>query len=236
MRATPDGTLADPAQIIADLQRANTELQRRLDESNAERDEALARETATAEVLQVINSSLGHLAPVFEAMLERAARLCEAPRGQLAIFDGKFFRFVAAHGDAAYVEDLLARGPQPADAGTSWPRIVEGERVVHMADVVESEPYRAGHENTRRFVQVGGGRSLLTVALCRDDALLGTLTIYRHEVRPFTAKQIALVQNFAAQAVMAMEKARLITETREALEQQTATSEVLQVITPRPAT
>ena len=164
MNPTPDRTLDDPQQTIADLKR-------QLAESNAERDEALQRETATSEVLQVINSSPGDLAPVFDAMLEKATALCEASRGQLAIYDGKCFRFVAAHGEAAYVEDLLALGPLSAEWGTSWPRIVAGERVVHFADVTESELYRAGHENTRRFVHDGGGRSLLTVGLRKDETL-----------------------------------------------------------------
>ena len=196
--------------------------------------EALAQQTATAEVLGVINSSPGDLAPVFDAMLEKATTLCDAANGQLAIYDGEFFRFVAAHGEAAHIQDLLARGTMLPVSGTTWPRIVAGEHVVHIPDVMESEQYHAGHENTRRFVEVAGGRSLLTVALRKDNVLLGALSVYRRNPQPFTDKQIALLQNFAAQAVIAMENARLITETREALEQQTATAEVLGVINASP--
>jgi class 3 adenylate cyclase len=196
--------------------------------------EALAQQTATSEVLGVINSSPGDLAPVFDAMLDKAAALCDAPNGQLAIYDGEFFWFVAAHGEATHVRDLLARGTMLPVSGTTWPRIVAGERVVHIPDVMESEHYRTGHENTRRFVEVSGGRSLLTVALRKDNTLMGALSVYRGHPQPFTDKQIALVQNFAAQAVIAMENARLITETREALEQQTATAEVLGVINSSP--
>jgi GAF domain-containing protein/HAMP domain-containing protein len=195
--------------------------------------EALEQQTATAEVLGVINSSPGDLAPVFDAMLEKATRLCEAPYGQLATYDGEFFRFVAVHGYTPFVEQQ-ARDPVPPSFGVTWPRIVGGEHVVHMPDVMDTDIYRSGHERARRFVEIGGGRSLLTVALRKDDVLLGALSIYRQEVRPFSDKEIALLQNFAAQAVIAMENARLITETREALEQQTATAEVLGVINSSP--
>ena len=105
--------------------------------------EALEQQTATAEVLQVINSLPGDLSPVFDAILEKATRLCDAPRGQLALYDGNFFRFFAAHGDAGFVEELLAREPASPEQGTTWPRVVAGEHVVHMADVLQSEPYRA---------------------------------------------------------------------------------------------
>jgi GAF domain-containing protein len=203
-------------------------------ERSADLQEALEQQTATAEVLGVINSSPGDLAPVFDAMLERATRLCEAVRGQLATYNGEFFTFVAVHGEPGFTEEQFARGPTRPEVGVTWSRIAAGEHVVHMVDVMDTDLYRAGHEGARRFVHGGRGRTLLTVALRKDELLLGALTVYRQEVRPFTDKQIALLQNFAAQAVIAMENARLITETREALEQQTATAEVLGVINSSP--
>jgi adenylate cyclase len=215
------------ADRTSDLERENAELRRQLAES-------AAQQQALGEVLQVINASPGDLAPVFEAMLERATRLCEAPRGQLAVYDGELFQFVAVHGDPAFTEEQLARGPTRPEEAVTWLSLVRGERVVNIADVKHTELYRSGHESARRFVDFGGGRSLLTVALHKDDALLGALTVYRQEVKPFTERQIALLQNFAAQAVIAIENARLLSETREALEQQTATAEVLGVINSSP--
>ena len=167
-------------------------------------------------------------------MLEKATRLCDARRGQLATFDGEYFRFVAVHGDAGFSEGQFTQGAVRPEIGVTWARIVAGEQVVHMVDVVDTDLYRAGHEGARRFVDVGGGRTLLTVALRKDDLLLGALTVYRQEVRAFTDKHIELLRSFAAQAVIAMENARLMTEQREALEQQTATAEVLQVINANP--
>src|SRR5438270_1176388 len=238
MSPAPDSTLADARRWKTDLQRELAELRRSLDEALHERDEALherdealherdkalQRETAAAEVLQVINSSPGDLAPVFDAMLEKATRLCNAPFGQLAIYDGELFRFVAAHGEKAFALNLQ-REPHPPSDGVTWLRILDGENVVHVPDVGDTDLYRSGHLRTREFVDNGRGRSLLSVALRKDATLLGVLSIYRQEPQPFTDKQIALLQNFAAQAVIAMENARLITETREALEQQTATAE-----------
>src|SRR5215470_7573088 len=116
---------ADPLHLINELRR--------------ERDEALAREAAIAEVLQVINSSPGDLAPVFDAMVERATRLCETTYGQLATYDGEFFRFVAVHGDSPFVEELKARGLLPPSFGPTWPRIMRGECVVHIADIVDTD-------------------------------------------------------------------------------------------------
>jgi GAF domain-containing protein len=195
--------------------------------------EALEQQTATSEVLQVINSP-GELQPVFDAMLEKATRLCEAIHGHLATFDGEFFRFVAVHGGGRMVEEQQARGLLLPSFGVTWPRLLRGDSVVHVTDVMDTDLYRTGHQGARWFVDIGGGRTCLTIALRKEDALLGALTVYRREVRPFTDKQIALLQNFAAQAVIAMDNARLLTETREALEQQTATAEVLQVINASP--
>jgi len=247
MSATPDSTLAKPEQLIADLRRQLAECkaerdealaeldkaQRGLDERTAERDEALEQQTATSEVLQVINSSPGDLAPVFETMLREAIRLCDATFGHLRTYDGEGFPLAAVHGKPDLVELHQRRFPHFVP-GPHHPigRLVRGERLIHIADAAADEAY----DNDPSWPQLvaTGARSVLAVALRKDDSLLGYINVYREAIGPFSDKQIALLQNFAAQAVIAMENARLLTETREALEQQTATAEVLQVINSSP--
>src|SRR5205823_14465145 len=166
-----------------------------------------------------INSSPGDLAPVFDALVEKAMRLCEAAYGHLLTFDGEFFRLGAVQGDPVYTEPMRPIFPVRPDHGITLERLVAGERLIHIPDLMDTDAYRAGKASARRLVDVGGCRSLLNVALRKDGALLGSLHIDRAGVRPFTEKQFTLLENFAAQAVIAMENARLITETREALEQ-----------------
>jgi PAS domain S-box-containing protein len=191
--------------------------------------EALEQQTATAEVLQVINSSPGDLAPVFDAILDKAMRLCEAVHGHLVTFDGEAFNRGAAAGDPRFTEWWLQQGPLRPPEGVPLARVARGEQLVHVADATSQDAYR-NFPVYQNFIDNGGIRTLIAVALRKEDTLLGAILVYRPEVRPFSDKQIALLQNFAAQAVIAMENARLLTETREALEQQTATAEVLQSI------
>src|SRR5437773_2574555 len=181
-----------------------------------------------------MNSSPGDLGPVFDAMLEKAMQLCGAAFGYLNTFDGERFCPVSAVGEPRIVDWLKQRGAVRPGPGTTMARIVNGEVVVHIPNVVEDEAYRSGDSTRRALVEIGGCRSLLSVALRKENTVLGAISVYRQEARPFSDKQIALLQNFAAQAVIAMENARLITETQEALEQQTATAEVLQVINSSP--
>ncbi|HVC54609.1 MAG TPA: GAF domain-containing protein [Stellaceae bacterium] len=198
--------------------------------------EALEQQTATAEVLQVINASPGDLAPVFDAMLDRAIRLCEAAFGSLWTYDGEFFHAVAVRN----VPDALAqfvREPHAAGPNTPLGRVVRTKQRVSIVDLATDDMYRSGDRWTAAPVELGGARSYLAIPLLKDDALVGAFAVSREEVRPFTDKQIALVENFAAQAVIAMENARLITETRErtrdlqeSLEYQTAISDVLKVM------
>ena len=158
--------------------------------------EALDQQTATAELLQVINSSPGNLAPVFDAMLERTLRLCEAAFGSMWICNGGLFDAAATRNWPAELGELTRRGHRPAP-DSALGRLVTGERFVHVADAAED---------------LAGARTYLTVPLRKGDALLGAFTIYRTEVQPFSEKQIALMENFAAQAVIAMDNARLLDE------------------------
>ena len=201
---------------------------------NTEQREALEQQTATAEVLQVINASPGDLVPVFDAMLEKAIRLCGANYGHFRTYDGEGFPLAAVCGDQSLIE-LHRQRMRYFVPGPHNPisRFRQGERLIHISDAAASEADR-DDPGWRELVDTGTCRSVLAVALRKDTDLLGYISVYRLEVRPFSNKQIALLENFAAQAVIAMENARLITEQREALEQQTATAEVLQVINASP--
>ena len=226
-------TFADQAVIAVE----NTRLFNEVQDRTRELAESLEQQTATSEVLSVISRSAGDLAPVFEAMLSKAMQLCGASFGVLNTYDGTQFRTGATYGLPPAYDEYRRKAPLNYGPATAPARLLKGEPFVEIVDLLKSDAYRSGEPNRRALVDLGGARCLLAVPLLQDERVVGTVMIFRQESRPFSEKQITLLNQFAAQAVIAIENARLLSELRqrtenltESLQQQTATADVLKVI------
>jgi len=217
-------TFADQAVIAIE----NVRLFKELQTSNRDLTEALERQTATNELLEVIGRSTSDLRAVFETLAETAVRLCEAKRGVILRFDGHMLRFAVGHNVSPELREFFEQHPIAPGRETNSGRAALERRTIHNHDVQSDPEYSYGGSRVDPY------RTVLAVPMVRGDELLGVIIIYRHEVRPFTDNQIALMKTFADQAVIAIQNVRLFNETKEALEQQTATAEVLRVISTSP--
>jgi two-component system, NtrC family, sensor kinase len=229
-------TFADQAVIAIENTRLFEEVQARTRELTV----SLDQQTSSAKILSVISATPGEVQPVFDTILAEATRLCEAQFGVLTRFDGTAFIPVGVRGDAPELMDHYQSGFRPS-ATNAMGRILRTKEPVHLADAREGAAYKAGDPAAKSIVEVGGARSYLLVPLLKDNEVVGAITIFRKEVRPFSGKQIELLASFADQAVIAIENSRLFEEVQartrelqEALDQQTATSEVLSVISSSP--
>ncbi|HSQ20607.1 MAG TPA: GAF domain-containing protein, partial [Blastocatellia bacterium] len=211
---------ASQAVIAVENTRLLNELRQRTDDLS----ESLEQQTATSDVLQVISKSSGELEPVFQAMLENAVRICAAKFGSLVLFEGNAYRRVALHNAPAVFVEAQAQEPvRPLATSPTLSRIAETKQIICYADILAEPPEEA-------IARLGGARAVLCVPMLKDDRAVGAISIYRQEVRPFSDKQMEVLTNFAAQAVIAIENTRLLKELRESLQQQTATADVLKVI------
>jgi GAF domain-containing protein len=227
-------TFADQAVIAIENVRLFTELQeknRALTEAHGQVTESLEQQTATAEILRVISSTPTAVEPVFDAIIQSAVRLCDGLFGVAYRFDGEHIHVMAHHNWSAEALDLLHRAfPAPADDTNMTGQAIRARTVIHIVDTEAEGAPPATVELARKL----GFRSALSVPMLRDDRPIGAIAIARRERRSFSPKEIELIKTFADQALIAVENVRLFNETKEALEQQTATAEILRVIASSP--
>jgi len=218
---------ANQAVIAIENTRLLNELRQRTDDLS----ESLEQQTATSEVLQVLSSSPGELEPVFQAMLASATRICGAKFGMLYLYEGDCFRDVAHHNvPPALAEHRRLHPVFRPGPSTGLGRVAATKQTAHISDITAEQAYIDGDPTLVMGVKLGGYRTVLSVPMLKENRLVGAINIYRQQVQPFTDKQIELVTNFARQAVIAIENTRLLNELRESLQQQTATADVLKVI------